>query len=91
MLTLHKIHIFSWDARAIHLDCQRQKKKKSGTKITKEYRLELENVNAQSEAEVVEEHFGPIFKEAGCEWVLGDNDKELHSDVPKTKVLHFLS
>ena len=60
-------------------------------KFLRIYRLELENVNAHSVAEVVEEEFGPIFKAAGCEWVFGDNDKKLHSDVPRTTVLIFCS
>jgi len=38
---------------------------------------------------VVEEDFGPIFKASGCEWVLGDNDKKLHSDVSKATILIF--
>ena len=46
--------------------------------IKKEYRIELESVNAQA---VVEETFVPIFLVAGCEIIFGDNDKKLHSVV----------
>ena len=73
----------SWDARTIHLHCQRRRKKRVGLNIKKEYRLELENVNAHSVAEVVEEEFGPIFKAAGCEWVFGDNDKSCILTYPE--------
>ena len=45
--------------------------------------MELENVNAHSVAEVVEEEFGPIFKAAGCEWVFGDNDKSCILTYPE--------
>ena len=49
--------------------------------------MELEHVNALSVAKVVEQEFGPTFKTTGCEWVFGDNDKKLHSDVPKSIIL----
>ena len=48
--------------------------------INPEYRLELEKVNAQAVAKVVEEEFGPKFQAAGGKIVFGDNDKKLHSD-----------
>ena len=56
-------------------------KKRSGPSIKPEYRLELEKVNAQAVAKVVEEEFGPKFQAAGGKIVFGDNDKKLHSDV----------
>ena len=71
----------SWNARAIHLHCNRRRKKRSGPTIKKEYRIELESVNAQAVAKVVEEEFGPIFQAAGGKVVFGDNDKKLHSVV----------
>ena len=49
--------------------------------IKNEYRIELESVNAQAVAKVVEEEFGLIFLVAGCEIIFGDNDKKLHSVV----------
>ena len=71
----------SWNERAIHLHCARKRKKRSGPSIKPEYRLELEKVNAQAVAKVVEEEFGPKFQAAGGKIVFGDNDKKLHSDV----------
>ena len=59
----------------------RKRKKRSGPSIKPEYRLELEKVNAQAVAKVVEEEFGPKFQAAGGKIVFGDNDKKLHSDV----------
>ena len=44
-------------------------------------------VNAQSVAELIEEESGLTFKAVDCEWVFGDNDKKLHSDVPKSIIL----
>ena len=67
----------SWNA----LHCNRRRKKRSGSSIKKDYKIELESVNAQDVAKVVEEEFGPIFQAAGCEVVFGDNDKKLHSVV----------
>ena len=81
----------SWDARAIHLHCNRRRKKRSGPSIKKEYRIELESVNAQAVAKVVEEEFGPIFQAAGCEIVFGDYDKNLHSVVTEFFVSPFLN
>ena len=46
-----------------------------------EYRLELEKVNAQAVAKVVEEEFGPKFQATVRKILFGDNDKKLHSDV----------
>ena len=71
----------SWNEGAIHLHCSRKRKKKTGPSIKKEYRLELESVNAKAVAKVVEEEFGPKFQKAGGKIVFGDNDKKLHSDV----------
>ena len=71
----------SWNERAIHLHCQRKRKKKSGPTIKPEYRLELEKVTAQSVAKVVEEEFGPKLQRAGGKMVFGDNDKKIHSGV----------
>ena len=65
----------SWNARAIHLHCNRRRKKRSTPSIKKEYRIELESVNAQAVAKVVEEEFGPVFQAAGCEVIFGDNDE----------------
>ena len=45
------------------------------------YRLELEKVNAQAVAKVVEEEFGPKFQAAGGKMFFGENDQKLHSDV----------
>ena len=59
----------------------RKRKKRSGPSIKPEYRLELEKVNAQAIAKVVEEEFGPKFQAAGGKIVFGDNDKKLHSNV----------
>ena len=55
--------------------------KRSDPSIKPEYRLELEKVNAQAVAKVVEEEFGPKFQAASGKIVFGDNDKKLHSDV----------
>ena len=63
------------------MHCSRKRKKKSGPSIKPEYRLELESVNAEVVAKVVEEEFGPKFQRAGGKTVFGDNDKKLHSDV----------
>ena len=71
----------SWNGRAIHLHCNRRRKKKAGPTIKPEYRLELESVNAAAVAKVVEEEFGPKFQRAGGKIVFGENDKKLHSDV----------
>ena len=70
-----------FEGTQIHLHCQRKRKKKSGPTIKPEYRLELEKVNAQSVAKVVEEEFGPKFQRVGGKVVFGDNDKKLHTDV----------
>ena len=71
----------SWNERVIHLHCARKRKKRSGPSIKLEYRLELENVNTQADAKVVEEEFGLKFQADGEKIVFGDNDKKLHSDV----------
>ena len=60
-------------------------------KFLRIYRLELENVNAHSVAEVVEEEFGPIFKAAGCEWVFGDNDKSCILTYPEQPFSFFFA
>ena len=52
-----------------------------GPFINPEYHLELEKVNAQTVAKVVEEEFGPTFRATGGKIVFGDNDKKVHSDV----------
>ena len=43
----------------------RKRKKRSGSSIKPEYCLELEKMNAQAVAKVVEEEFGPKFQAAG--------------------------
>ena len=81
MTLSHKLAAIAWNELAIHLHCVRKRKKRSGPSIKPEYRLELEKVNAQAVAKVVEEEFGPKFQAAGGKIVFGDNDKKLHSDV----------
>ena len=82
-MTLSHKHFaaISWNERAIHLHCALTRKKRSGPSIKPEYRLELEKVNAQTVANVVEEEFGSKFQAAGGKIVFEDKDKKLYSDV----------
>ena len=63
------------------MHCSRKRKKISGPSIKPEYRLELEKVNTNAVAKVVEEEFGLKFQVAVGKIVFRDNDKKLHSDV----------
>ena len=65
----------------MYIHAHRRRKKRSGEHIKKEYRLELDTVNAKDLAKVVREEVGPVLEKAGIKTLILDNDRKCHTKV----------